>query len=526
MPDDSYRLRRVPAPDAPSGSGRNNKSPANAVAADAAAIEDIIRRTLHEIQSAPGASTSNGNPTTSPPASAARPAAADSPAAHPASSASNTEDVASLRSQLSSLQKTYNEAIQALEQGRLAYQTLEHKHQQFVDANVAFTHWRDDMERQRAAWADANAKFAKRHEEHKAARANLEAKYSAVLGDLEELKERYERAKKEIERLSGQAPPPSPPLPSAVARPGDPLGPLEKRKKGSVGGTSSSMVSIRSVRGVERDASGKELHHRQPVYPPQLVEQSVLRERLTSDMFTLSQKVLEERASRAEEARQMAERRIFELESQLAGHPSAISPTTTTSSSTAAAPRSPPALQPSSSSPYHYSSGYAHSPRPYPPPGPPLHSPYPPPESPRDRDPVHHHSRYPAPPPPRLQDQNLPPPPALAPATIDPRRTLPPLPSPASSTWRSPGPLHPLPSGLPPPSSQLPPPLMPAHPLPSPPPSAPSRRRGRMDVGSLMDGDAEEAARRKKRRSDPYPPPSSSSGYDGPSRRTPGRSPP
>ncbi|KAG8914589.1 hypothetical protein FRC00_012243 [Tulasnella sp. 408] len=320
MPDDSYRLRRVPAPDAPSGSGRNNKSPANAVAADAAAIEDIIRRTLQEVQStsAPGASTSNGNPTTSPPASSAHPAA-DSPAA-PASS-SNPEDVASLRTQLSSLQKTYNEAIQALEQGRLAYQTLEHKHQQFVDANVAFTHWRDDMERQRAAWADANAKFAKRHEEHKAARANLEAKYSAVLGDLEELKERYERAKKEIERLSGQAPPPSPPLPSAVARPGDPLGPLEKRKKSSIGGTSTTAPSRHSIRGVERDASGKELHHRQPVYPPQLVEQSVLRERLTSDMFTLSQKVLEERATRAEEARQMAERRIFELESQ---HPVVI----------------------------------------------------------------------------------------------------------------------------------------------------------------------------------------------------------
>ncbi|KIO33946.1 hypothetical protein M407DRAFT_3702 [Tulasnella calospora MUT 4182] len=288
MPDDSYRLRRVPAPDAPSGSGRNNKSPANAVAADAAAIEDILRRTFQEIQSAPGASTSNGNPTTSPPASSARPAA-DAPSA-PASSSANTEDVASLRSQLSSLQKTYNEAIQALEQGRLAYQTLEHKHQQFVDANVAFTHWRDDMERQRAAWADANAKFAKRHEEHKAARANLEAKYSAVLGDLEELKERYERAKKEIERLSGQAPPPSPPLPSAVARPGDPLGPLEKRKKSSTGGMTTSAMSGRSIRGVERDASGKELHHRQPVYPPQLVEQSVLRERLTSDMFTLSQK--------------------------------------------------------------------------------------------------------------------------------------------------------------------------------------------------------------------------------------------
>ncbi|KAG8955726.1 hypothetical protein FRC04_007717 [Tulasnella sp. 424] len=512
MPDD-YRLRRVPAPDAPSGSGRNNKSPANAVAADAAAIEDIIRRTLQEVHStnAPGSSTSNGNPAATPPASAAAP---DAPSASASSPANNTEDVASLRTQLSSLQKTYNEAIQALEQGRLAYQTLEHKHQQFVDANVAFTHWRDDMERQRAAWADANAKFAKRHEEHKAARANLEAKYSAVLGDLEELKERYERAKKEIERLSGQAPPPSPPLPSAVARPGDPLGPLEKRKKSSISGVSTTTTAARSVRGVERDASGKELHHRQPVYPPQLVEQSVLRERLTSDMFTLSQK---------------------------AGHPSAISPTTTTSSTAAASsthPRSPPALQPSSSSPYHYPSSqstYAHSPRQYPPPGPPIHSPYPPPpSSPRDRDQQqhhHHHARYPhaqPPPPLSMQHHNFaPPPPNLAPSSMG--RTLPPLqpglPSPASSTWRSPGLHHQLPSVLPPPSGQLPPPLMSAHSSSPPPLQTPSRRRGReqMDVNSLVDGDPEEAARRKKpRRSDPYPHPSSS-GHDG---RTPGRSPP
>ncbi|KAG8905059.1 hypothetical protein FRB99_000748 [Tulasnella sp. 403] len=298
MPDDAYRLRRI-APDASSSTqSRNGKSPAGtSVAADAAAIEDIIRRTVDSVHAAsPGTghvSTSAGNNNDPP-------------------SADAQAEVASLRSQLASLQKSHEEAIQTLEQGRLAYATLEHKHQQFVDANVAFTRWRDDMELQRASWADANAKFAKRHEEHKAARANLEAKYAAVLADLEELKDRYGKAKKEIAALTGgslSGGPPSPPLPSA--RPGG-VDTTDKRRKAAPP-VSTTPASTRSIRGVERDANA-----RPPAYPTQLVEQSVLRERLTSDMFTLSQKVLEERATRAEEARQMAERRIFELESQLA----------------------------------------------------------------------------------------------------------------------------------------------------------------------------------------------------------------
>lgn len=167
---------------------------------------------------------------------------------------------------------------------------------------MAFTHWRDDMERQRASWAEANAKFAKRHEENKAAKANLEAKYAAVVMDLEEVKERYGGVKRELMRLTGQVErSPSPPLPSAIrnAGQGDGSGGVVRSRKGVSGVTGSKA----SVRGVERDAHHQlqqqqqqaqahyqQHQHRAGPYPTHLVEQSVLRERLTSDMFTLSQK--------------------------------------------------------------------------------------------------------------------------------------------------------------------------------------------------------------------------------------------
>ena len=194
----------------------------------------------------------------------------------------STDSLDSLRAQIVSLQQAHADALNALEQGRQAFVALEAKHQQFVDANLAFTAWRDDMERQRLSWADANAKFAKRHEEHKAARANLEAKYAGLLADLDDLKDRYSRAKADVARLGG---PPverdSPPLPSA--RPGDFA---ERRRKSSTNPNANASLPASSQKNLKMGAPGQAT----PGYPSHLVEQSVLRERLTSDMFTLSQK--------------------------------------------------------------------------------------------------------------------------------------------------------------------------------------------------------------------------------------------
>ncbi|KAG8929968.1 hypothetical protein FRC03_007106 [Tulasnella sp. 419] len=309
MPDDqqqnqNYRLRRIAPEDmqsqpqsasSSSSSGANNARTAAVIAADTQRIEEIIRRAMDSSNLAPSDSSSSPN---------------------------SADQIASLRSQLSSSQQARDRLLNELNQLKQAFSALEGKHQQFVEANIAFTQWRDQVDKERASWADANAKFAKRHEENKAAKANLMAKYKAALEDLEDLKQRYDGAKREISRITGTTAPPTPPL--ASTRNNSASSTAIDQDKGTRRDRHHHSLppppkQDRSVRGVERD-SPRELTHRQPPYPPYAnqVEQSVLRERLTSDMFTLSQKVLEERANRAEEARQMAERRIFELEGQIA----------------------------------------------------------------------------------------------------------------------------------------------------------------------------------------------------------------
>ncbi|KAG8990231.1 hypothetical protein FRB93_003276 [Tulasnella sp. JGI-2019a] len=328
------------------------------------------------------------------PPSPAKPTTTNNDEAHAAEIAQLQSIISQLQNRLSGAQKSTQDAQAALEQGRIAYAALDAKHQQFVEANVAFTHWRDDMERQRASWAEANAKFAKRHEENKAAKANLEAKYAAVVMDLEEVKERYGAVKRELARMTGghgheMLHSPSPPLPSAIRNAGQVGVDLGQRGK-----RGSGIAGTKSARGVER---GAEHHQQRPgPYPTHLVEQSVLRERLTSDMFTLSQKVLEERANRAEEARQMAERRIFELESQLARHQGSMNPESLPP---------PPPPPPQQASPYsHHEQRQHHQPpppeahdaryRPYP--SPPHHQSQPPPPPPRQQ----HRLSSPLPPPP------------------------------------------------------------------------------------------------------------------------------
>ncbi|KAG9009894.1 hypothetical protein FRB94_011340 [Tulasnella sp. JGI-2019a] len=335
MPDDQYKLRRVETRNgksspAPAATTTTTDGPVEAAAATTPAeIESIVHKAATPSTSSThtnGSNTPKATTTTTAPAvdtemapstppSPAKPTTTNNDEAHAAEIAQLQSIISQLQNRLSGAQKSTQDAQAALEQGRIAYAALDAKHQQFVEANVAFTHWRDDMERQRASWAEANAKFAKRHEENKAAKANLEAKYAAVVMDLEEVKERYGAVKRELARMTGghgheMLHSPSPPLPSAIRNAGQVGVDLGQRGK-----RGSGIAGTKSARGVER---GAEHHQQRPgPYPTHLVEQSVLRERLTSDMFTLSQKVLEERANRAEEARQMAERRIFELESQV-----------------------------------------------------------------------------------------------------------------------------------------------------------------------------------------------------------------
>lgn len=109
-----------------------------------------------------------------------------------------------LQSRVELAERSQAEALLNLQETQQKLEALETKHEKFVEANEAFTQWRDDMERQRDEWAIANAKFAKRHLENKAARRKLEVKHSLTASALGDVSEKYAKAQEEIDRLRDQ----------------------------------------------------------------------------------------------------------------------------------------------------------------------------------------------------------------------------------------------------------------------------------------------------------------------------------